>query len=53
MMRPAKRGGKPTSGPLLRLVSIKSVGLTRAAGVVCPGDGALMATSVLAATTVD
>jgi hypothetical protein len=30
-----------------------AVGLTRAAGVVCPGDGALMATSVLAATTVD
>jgi len=27
-----------------------SLGLTRAAGVVCPGDGELTTTSVLAAT---
>jgi hypothetical protein len=29
---------------------VKDIGLTRAAGVVCPGDGTLTTTSVLAAT---
>jgi hypothetical protein len=32
---------------------VKDVGLTRAAGIVCPGDRALTTTSVLAATVED
>ena len=31
-------------------LKINDIGLTRAAGIVCPGDGALTTTSVLAAT---
>jgi hypothetical protein len=35
------------------LLLIKSVGLTRFAGVVCPGDGALTTTIVRTSTVVD
>jgi hypothetical protein len=44
--------GQKTSR-IIRLRAITVIGLTRAAGVVCPGDCALKTTSVLTASRVD